>query len=55
MNRVLRELKKLHKLVIHNDKSITDDGAWYRLARKETKAIAKLSDEQCSLICGKCF
>lgn len=55
MNRAFIELKKLHKLIIHNHKQVEDDKQWYHLARKETKAIAKLNNEQCSSICRKCF
>lgn len=53
--RQLGELKRLHKLIIHNFKQVTEDSEWYRLARKETKAIDKLSNEECSSVCGKCF
>lgn len=55
MKRALIELKKLHKQIIHNHKEIEDNKVWYTLARRETKAIAKLSAEDCSLVCGKCF
>ncbi len=55
MNRVLLELKKLHKLIIHNHKQVGDDKVWYHLARKETRQIAKLSNKDCSLVCMKCF
>ena len=57
MNKKLQELKKLHKFIIHDDKKITDNKEWYRLARKETKQIAKFTNAKLTSyrVCPKCF
>ncbi len=55
MTRVLIELKKLHKLIVHDQKQIEDDKKWYQLARKETRQVAKTPDKSLALVCMKCF
>jgi len=40
-SRQFKEFVKLHKLIIHNHATIKDDKEWYRLARKETKAVER--------------
>lgn len=49
-----KQLKKLHKLIIHNHKSIVDDKEWYRLARKETKQVEKYRDNKFGKLCTEC-
>ncbi len=39
--RQYKELKKLHKLIIHQQERIKDDKEWYRLARKETRQVER--------------
>lgn len=51
----LQELKKLHKLIIHNHKQVTDDKEWYRLARKETRQVAKATKAECKIVCSGCL
>ena len=53
----IQELRKLHKLIIHNHHKIIDDHKWYRLARRETRLIDKLSyrSPELNRVCRKCF
>lgn len=49
-----QELKKLHKLVIHNQQKIADDKEWYRLARLETRQVARGGFERFGGLCTAC-
>ena len=40
--RRILELRKLHKLIVHEQCLITDHKEWYRLARKETKWLQQI-------------
>lgn len=51
--RQFKELKKLHKLIIHNHKTIDNDREWYRLARKETKQVDKDNWKKHGKLCTK--
>ena len=59
MNKALQELKKLHTLIIHSDTTEMSDADWQRLARTETRRIAKLpapkENKKLSFVCYKCF
>lgn len=50
-----QELRKLHKLIVHNFKSIADNKEWYRLARQETKAVKKVRGKDLAGLCDECF
>lgn len=53
MRKAVQELRKLHNLVIHRHQEIKDDQEWAKLARRETKAVAKMVLREDERICVK--